>query len=76
MESEAIVYSPEQEALVRSIAKSVPGIECITVPSFDDWFKSTEMLPHYAFTKTFAEVENHPVFVVHTSGTTGMSEAA
>jgi acyl-coenzyme A synthetase/AMP-(fatty) acid ligase len=43
-------------------------------PTLEEWLDDTELKPVFSFTKSYAEVEDDPVFVVHTSGTTGTSK--
>jgi acyl-coenzyme A synthetase/AMP-(fatty) acid ligase len=67
----AFLHSKGYEDLSQSIQVNLPGTKSVRVPSLDDWLTGTELVPHYPFDKGLADIEDDPVFVVHTSGTTG-----
>jgi acyl-coenzyme A synthetase/AMP-(fatty) acid ligase len=47
-------------------------VELINIPSLVEFLDFEKPVKPYLYTKTFAEGVNDPVFVMHTSGTTGM----
>ncbi|RDW59031.1 hypothetical protein BP5796_11955 [Coleophoma crateriformis] len=46
------------------------GLPIISIPSLEYFFDS-QATPSYPFLKTFEEIKNLPIIVIHTSGTTG-----
>lgn len=56
---------------MESLPREKPGLKLFTVPSFEFWL-DVKGVKHYAYNKTFEEAKDDPLFVIHTSGTTGM----
>lgn len=76
MDCQHIVHSKELEELAYEIREQFPQAPCFLAPGVDEWLHEHESsVPDYPWTKTFDEVEWDPVYIVHTSGTTGQSSA-
>lgn len=46
------------------------SLQKIVIPSLLDLLENDDV-PHYAYGKSFAEARNDPIFILHTSGSTG-----
>ncbi len=64
-----IFYSKEVAHLVEELKAARPSIVSVLMPSFEALIESPYKA--YAFHKTFAEAEDQPVLICHTSGSTG-----
>lgn len=49
-----------------------PGTKLSTFPPLDYFLADGDDVPEYPFNHTWEEAQSHPVFVIHSSGTTGM----
>lgn len=69
-----VIHTMEYEGLARSIQEILPDVRSVVVPNLEEWFNSS--VSHYNSAKSFSEAEHDPVFIVHTSGTTGITNRA
>lgn len=67
-----IFYSKEVAHLVEELKAARPSVVAVLMPSLDDLIESRCEV--YPYNKTFAEAEDHPVLICHTSGSTGKSD--
>ncbi|TKA57030.1 hypothetical protein B0A49_10497 [Cryomyces minteri] len=63
------VCSSELLAKGKHIKDLVPNLQLVQLPSFDEMLSGN--IADYPYDKTFAEAENDPVLICHTSGSTG-----
>ncbi len=47
-----------------------PGMKIVTMPSLEYFLDGDSK--HYPYTKTYDEAKDDPVWIIHTSGTTGL----
>lgn len=47
-------------------------MKCLEIPEIEDLFKE-EPVPLFQYKKSYEEAKNDPLFIIQTSGTTGMS---
>ncbi|KAL1306212.1 hypothetical protein AAFC00_004308 [Neodothiora populina] len=71
LDCKAVVYTPDTISIAQSISSGVPTVKLVEAPGFEELIDDSMLAPHYPYEKTFDESEWDPVFVVHTSGTTG-----
>lgn len=64
-----IFYSQELAQKVQELREERPSIVAIPMPSLEELLESRPH--HYPYDKIFDEVENDPIIIVHTSGSTG-----
>ena len=64
-----IFYSQELEQKVQELREERPSVIAIPMPSLDELLESSPK--HYPYIKHFEEVEDDPIIIVHTSGSTG-----
>jgi acyl-coenzyme A synthetase/AMP-(fatty) acid ligase len=69
LETCALVTTDPEPVSVSSILREYP-IDVIRIPSLDELLCSQDV-PPYAYNKTFKEARHEPLFVLHTSGSTG-----
>ncbi|KAL4879373.1 NRPS-like enzyme [Aspergillus karnatakaensis] len=67
-----MVYSRETKRRTMEIKAFRPETLYIEVPSTTELLDTANEGKHYTFTKTFEELEDEIVFIIHSSGTTGM----
>lgn len=73
-ECKTVVHTLKYEGLARSIQELLPEVRNVVVPSLEEWLDGS--VAHDSFVKSLSEVEHDPVFIVHTSGTTGTANRA
>ena len=54
---------------INNIKKMRPGLQVMTIPSFDEMVASPA--EHYVFDKSWAEAQDEHILICHTSGSTG-----
>lgn len=64
-----ILYFQEIMPVVRILCVSRQDLMCIEVPSFQEMLKSRPKL--YPFAKSFADAQDDPIVVLHSSESTG-----
>ncbi|KAJ0423276.1 hypothetical protein BJY00DRAFT_310406 [Aspergillus carlsbadensis] len=69
LETRILVTSNPEPVSVSSILREYP-IDIIRIPSLDELLRS-EYVPRYPYDKAFVEARHEPLFVLHTSGSTG-----
>ncbi|KAL3446441.1 putative NRPS-like enzyme [Aspergillus insuetus] len=70
LETRVLVTTDPEPVSVSSIRREYP-IEIIRIPSLDELLWS-QNVPPYPYNKTFEEARHEPLFVLHTSGSTGI----
>ncbi|KAL2833587.1 putative NRPS-like enzyme [Aspergillus pseudoustus] len=70
LETRVLVTTDPEPVFVSSILREYP-IDVIRIPSLDELLRSDDV-PPYPYDKTFSEARNEPLFVLHTSGSTGI----
>ncbi len=68
-----IFYSQELAQKVQELEEERPSIVAIPMPSLDELLESRPN--RYPYDKDFDEVEDDPIIIVHTSGSTGKATA-
>jgi acyl-coenzyme A synthetase/AMP-(fatty) acid ligase len=69
LEARVLVTTDPEPVPVSSIRREY-SINVIRIPSLDELLCSQDVLP-YPYNKTFEEARHEPLFVLHTSGSTG-----
>lgn len=62
-------FSAPLEAKVQDLASHVPGLTTFQIPSLDELLSVRSSI--YSYTKTYSEAATDPIFMIHTSGSTG-----
>ncbi|KAL3492079.1 putative NRPS-like enzyme [Aspergillus germanicus] len=70
LETRVLVTPDPEPVAVSSILREYP-IDVIRIPSLDELLCSQD-LPPYPYNKTFEDARHEPLFVLHTSGSTGI----
>ncbi|KAK8872376.1 nonribosomal peptide synthetase [Apiospora arundinis] len=66
-----IAFPKSYAAIVKPLLDARDSMKAIEVASLDAWLDE-KPVPHYPFDKTFEEAEWDPMWVLHTSGSTGL----
>jgi hypothetical protein len=69
LECRFLLTTDPEPPFVAGILREYP-IQVLHIPSLDDLLGS-EDIPSYPYTKSFEEARNDPLYVLHSSGSTG-----
>ena len=64
------LYAKGVERLIKPIQEDLTAMPFIEVPPLSAWLDG-DQVDRYPYKKTYEEAKNDPIWIVHTSGTTG-----
>jgi acyl-coenzyme A synthetase/AMP-(fatty) acid ligase len=68
----ALATTDPEPPFVSSILREYPVQTVVRIPSLDELLREGDHVPPYPYDKSFDAARNDPVFVLHTSGSTGI----
>ncbi|KAJ5364757.1 uncharacterized protein N7496_010470 [Penicillium cataractarum] len=67
-----IFFGEERHTRVLEIQELCPNVEIFQVPTLQQMFGDKNGRRSYIYQEAYDDVENHPICIIHSSGTTGM----